>query len=280
MKLQLSSHIARPVRIALILAGLALLIAACSPGYGSNNNIFGEVESTLRGFLALFGLALMLAGFAIHEFLIKLIGFIAGGLVGAVIGALTADSGNAFPVILGFIIGGFLGVALAALLTCAVIFISGFFAGLVFFSVLSVGLTGDTPSGGILVVGGVIGGLVMFALYRFWITAMTAALGSALFGLSVNASPGLWILFFVLGIAVQYGAATLVGKQERVMPGYNPAKPAPAPIPAYSTARMPIPTPPPSPNPLASKKASKFCMYCGAQIPASAAVCPNCGRSL
>ncbi len=227
----------------IILLGAALLLSACSANYGGSGDIFGQVESTLRVVLAIAGATLIVAGFALHEFILQVMGFLAGGLLGAFIGALVSG-GDGGGIFLGFIAGGILGAILAVTLTCLTIFLGGFFAGVLLFGAIAAGISHDDPSPLVVIIGGIIGGAVIFALYRFWISALTSALGTVLFGLGVGIPVGFWILILIAGIGIQYGVAKATGKDEEVKPGYTkPDKEKPKEAIGYSKP-VPMPSPP------------------------------------
>ena len=271
----------------LTLAGGALLLAGCSSspyGYGgfSPTDILSEVASSLRVVFIIVGALLLVAGFAIHMFLIQAMGFIAGGLLGALAGALLGNGDNG-AIFLGFIIGGLIGAALALALTCLTVFLGGFFIGVVMVGGLAYSLSHSSPDTAVLVIGGVIGGFAMLGLYRLWITGMTAAIGAILVGSSLALPVAVWFVLFVVGVAVQFGAAKATGRGDQARPGYKPAKttqpaqPAaytpPAGVVAASTGAVP-----PTALPLVPPAAEKFCMHCGQRIPAAALVCPYCGK--
>lgn len=203
-----------------------ILLSACDNYYAPYGlgrgieDLFIGGGIILRIVIVIVGLALLLAGFAIYEFLIQLVGFLTGGVLGAVVGGLLAD-GEIWGGIVGFIIGGILGAALALILFYIGIFLGGAFGGAAIFGGLWAFLLNDSPPAFWLIIGGILGGIAMIALHRFWITALTAALGAILFGLGISAPPIWWILFFFIGMGVQYGLAAMLGKSDQVKPGYT-----------------------------------------------------------
>lgn len=278
-------------RAALVALGLALLLSACSSDLDEWMGPASEMSVVIRCGMALVGLALMAAGFYLYEFIIQLIGFITGGIFGAILGALLAgrDDGSALLFAIGgFVLGGIIGAALAAFLTCASVFLSGFLIGALALGAVIGGLTEDLPDASVMIIGGIIGGIVMLALYRFWITALTAAVGAVLFGLGVGAPPWSWFFFFLFGLACQYGLGKATGNEEKVRPGYRGAKTVPARlagaaaaggIAAAVAAQPPAPPPPAGPAQqwAAPPAAEKFCVSCGKRIRAGASYCPSCG---
>lgn len=279
-------------RVVLATLGAALLVSACAANLDGLMEPVSEMSVILRCVMALVGLALIVAGFYLYEFIIQLIGFITGGVFGAAAGVLLAggdDGGALIFAIIGFVVGGIIGAALAAFLTCASVFLSGFLIGALALGAMIGGLTEDLPNAGALMIGGIIGGIVMLGLYRFWITALTAAVGAVLFGLGIDAPPWTWFLFFLFGIACQYGLGKATGNEEKVKPGYRGAKTTPARlagavaaggIAAAAAVGSGMPAAGPVPQPpagLPPSAAEKFCPACGKKIRAGAAFCPACG---
>ena len=70
------------------------------------------------------------------------------------------------------------------------------------------------PPTAVVVVGGLLGGLALLALSHVWIVVLSAAVGAVLFGAGINAGGGWILLFFVLGVAVQYGLIKLGQESE------------------------------------------------------------------
>lgn len=201
-----------------VLLSCAFLLAACATGNIPFNDPTGPLHGWLQLALALAGLLLLVAGFALHDVVLQVIGFIAGGLFGAYIGGMSGGEG--IIVLIGFLAGGILGAILARALAYATVFVGGFAAGAVLSAAASSALANGDPNRMATLAGGFIGGLIMLGLYRFWITALTAGLGAILFGAAVGLPVVVWLLLFVLGIVIQYALARASGRVDAVRPGY------------------------------------------------------------
>lgn len=218
-------------RILMVMLGAIFLLTACNSvddivPYGMRSSLEGAAV-VLRLILGMVGLALLLAGFALYEMLVQIIGFLIGGVAGIIIGGLIASGSDMewLGAIIGLLVGGSIGAGLALFLTYLGIFLSGAVGGAMLFSGIWAALFDSDPGAFVIILGAIIGGGVLIALFKFWITALTAAMGSILFGLSIGAGPGWWILFFLIGMAVQYGIAKVTGRQDQVKPGYQKPKP-------------------------------------------------------
>lgn len=212
--------------IFLLFFGVLFLVSACVPGeYGYSPYGYGygdelsyymegleEVILGIRIIFALVGLALLLAGFAIYEALVKLIGFLVGGVIGAGITVLLGGGDDeAILALVGFLIGGGLGAALALLLTYLSIFLSGLWIGAAVIIGIWVGAFDRFPSEGLIIFGAVLGGIAMVLLFKFWIMALTSAQGAVLFGIAIGVNAGWWFVFFLAGLGVQMGAIKYLG---------------------------------------------------------------------
>lgn len=174
--------------------------------------IFEAIE-TIQTVSTITGLLLLLAGFLIYEWLVQLVGFFTGGLIGAVIGAGVTE-GEVMGEILGFFIGGGIGAGLALLLFYLGVFITGAFFGATFFSSVWVSMTDSFPPEGGMVVFGLIGGILLIAVYKFWLMALTSAMGAIQFGAGIGLDPPLWIVLFLVGLGVQTGLMRSMGKEQ------------------------------------------------------------------
>lgn len=213
------------LRIVLVLTGTLLLLTACTSieQYVPDELQRGieNAATTLQVVIGLIGLALLLAGFALYEVLVQIIGFVIGGALGAVVGAMLAPDATWLGILLGLITGGSIGAGLSLFFTYLGLFIAGAFGGVMIFSGIWIALFNSEPGVLLIIMGIIVGGVLMIQLFRLWITALTAVLGAILFGISIGADPGWWLLFFAAGMAVQYGLANAVGKGDIVKPGYK-----------------------------------------------------------
>ena len=228
MKTPLKHFLKRPfpiLMLSLLLIVSSLLLGSCSSRYTSYDayGLFEgmqEILLAIRIVLGLLGLALLLVGFALYELFIQIIGFLIGGVLGALAGLLLGNDSdlNWLWMLIGFLLGGGIGAALAIFLTYLAVFISGAFWGAAITSAVWMSAFESFPEVWAVIIGALVGGCVLILLFRFWITALTAAIGAALFGASLGLEPVWWLLLFVVGMAVQYGAAALLGKSEQVRP--------------------------------------------------------------
>ncbi|MBN1666491.1 MAG: FHA domain-containing protein [Anaerolineales bacterium] len=158
----------------------------------------------LRVALFVIGLPILLAGYRIYKLLVYLVGFSMGALVGLAAG-LWAGDGEALFGWVGLIVGGGLGALVALPLVYLFVFLSGFLSGAVMVGVYQLGVAEQLPTLMPMAIGGVIVGILLVLIFRFYITALTAYWGATL----VSAALG-WglvgvLVLFVIGLAVQYG---------------------------------------------------------------------------
>ena len=212
----------RVIFLLLPLAAAALLLVACSdygdlpysdlmPFYGGILRGIEAAVTIVRLILAIAGLALLVAGWKIYRFAVALPGAVLFGVLG--LGLTYADTDSWILAILGLslgaVVGGFLALALHAL----VVFLLGGLLGSVLIGGLYGAVTDAFPPAFLLLIAGIMGGVALLWLSRAWTTALTSAIGAFLFTLGIGA-PFAWILvFFVLGIVVQYRVAHAIGDQ-------------------------------------------------------------------
>jgi hypothetical protein len=208
---------------------LMILLTGCS-SYGGLGYL-DESAWFLRFILVIVGLLYLLAGYKIHQFVIQITGFIFGGIIGSVLGAGLADNLEGFYAVLGFLICGTLGAAIALFLAGLGIFVVGAIVGAATGGLVHLLVFRSDPDGVVYIIWGIIGGIVFTLLYRFWITGITAILGAIMVGVGTNANPIWWVIFFLIGFAVQYGLAKYISPKETTtpLPGSNlpqtPGKP-------------------------------------------------------
>lgn len=258
-----------PRFLVLLGTGLVLLLAACTE-FGRSRSDFPYfiddlLESlevavgVMRLVFALSGLALMLAGWKIYRFVVALPGVVIGSAIGLMLGY--AGNENWLIGMIGLVLGGLVGAGLALALHDLVVFIIGAVIGALLIGGLYGWIADGFPPALVLIIGSVGGGALLLMLSRMWMVALTSAIGALLFGIGVGAPFGLIPLFFVLGIAVQYGLANALG-EKLAMPGAlrkwggqaeatpslaSPADPRPAPLPGA----RPVALSPPDPQPIA-----------------------------
>lgn len=237
-----------------LLAGLILVLAGCTPRDLPEplRDLPDLLDNpAVRVPLILAGLALLLAGYWLVKFMIALPGFIIGALVGAAIGTALQGGEFGFLSIVGGLLVGGIGAGLALLLFYVGIFLSGFGLGLFIGSALGAGVLHNNDVARVLgIILGIILGIVAVVLWKFVQIVLTAGMGTALLGTALGwmDKPFLLLLIWLVGIAVQYGLFKVVGPR----PEDRPAAPAAAPAqPAAVPQEQPPPpgpeVPPPSP---------------------------------
>jgi hypothetical protein len=236
--------ISQKLLVLLPLFASILFLSGCS-SYDDNSLLGGEGSVIIRLILVVVGLLYLLAGYAIHEFMIQLTGFIFGGIFGAIVLSNLVEEFQGVMAIVGFIVGGIIGGAIALFLAALGVFVIGALIGTVITVVGFYGNSNGDPPWALFCIGGLVGGFVMLALYKAWIIGVTSILGSVMLGLGIGAPPGYWILFFIVGIAVQYGLT------KSLTPAKQPQTTQPSGL-AESPSRPAIP--PPETNPLAIAK--------------------------
>ncbi len=245
---------AQPALLGVLFLFVALLLSGCNGDvpYEARRLLY-ELESLLdeleplveaaRWVFAIAGLALLVAGYKIYRFVIALPGFVIGALVGAGLGYAGADE-NWLIAILGLILGGMAGAALALLLHDLAVFLLGALIGGALAALVFAGLGDSGPPLLPVLIGAIIGGAGLLALSHLWIVVLSSFVGAVMFGFGVDADPGWMLIFFLGGIAVQYGLARAIG--DRIpRPG---ARAEPAAGPAAPVPRAPVP-PPAAPSP-------------------------------
>jgi hypothetical protein len=210
------------IPIGFIFLAVSLLLSACAPSTGNLSQQVGGMSGFVRVVIGVVGLVLLCAGFVVYEILLHITGFIIGGLLGSLLGSSLAGGEN-LGAIIGFILGGVIGAFLATLLASLAIFLAGAVVGAILLSGLWSGITNTEPTTIVAIIGGLIGGGIFLALYRFWISALTAAFGAGLLGLALGLASGWWILLFLIGLVVQFGVASATGRGHTVRPGYRRA---------------------------------------------------------
>jgi hypothetical protein len=214
-------------------------------GYGYDDPVammMRDLEAALlpvKVILAGAGLAMLLAGYKIYRFIIMVPGLLLGGLLGMAIGA---DDGGLMAII-GLLLGAAVGAVVALVIHDLMVFLTGAFIGVaVMGGAFLAG--GDLPDPAFVVIAGLIGGVGLLVLSKTAIIFFTSAVGSLLFGMGVEAT-GLWLLlFFGVGVAVQYGLANALG--DKVGLGTGPAAIGKAKTGVAGSGVKPLPKPKPA----------------------------------
>ncbi|MBN2555465.1 MAG: DUF4203 domain-containing protein [Anaerolineales bacterium] len=199
---------------------LPLLLSACGgsssyagmPGYYTDDPLTAAMRELddflvpIQVIMAIAGLAMMLAGYKIYRYVIMIPGIILGGVLGMVIGA----DENTFLAIVGLLLGALIGAGLALLIHDLLIILIGASIGVAMVAGITLA-NNNMPEAWAIILGAIVGGIGLLALSRAAIIFYTSAVGSLLFGLGIQTT-GLWLLlFFAVGVGVQYGLARALG---------------------------------------------------------------------
>lgn len=156
----------------------------------------------VRAIMILSGLVLLIAGWKIYRFVIAAPGLVLGALIGARFGASESE----VVALIGLLIGAGLGSLLALIAHDVTVFGVGAYLG----ASLALELTGWQPTL-MIILGGLIGGALLIALYYLLLGAVTAGLGALLIGAALGASPLVIALLAGVGLLVQYNLARALG---------------------------------------------------------------------
>jgi hypothetical protein len=172
---------------------------------------FTDVFQDLRIVFIIVGIALMVAGFLLHQLAIAIPGFIIGGIIGLLIGSL--DNFDQ-PMLIG-LLGGIAGAVIAIFFENLIIFILGAVAAIILLYFIK-----DDPSTFLIIVAGLIGGITALTVWKFCVVVITSIIGSFLFcGGTDTLDSSLPILLTLIGIAVQYGLIVLFPSLKKIALG-------------------------------------------------------------
>jgi hypothetical protein len=213
------------------LGALSLLLMSCALPYSPRElssplNTVTDVlnNPTLRIPLFLAGLALLLAGLWLAEYIIAVPGFVLGALIGANIGSATNNGQFGILSILLAIVAGALGAWLALAVFYLGVFFSGFTIGFVVGRSISTAIfTGQDTAITIGIVLGICAGILTIALWNHLQVVISAGVGAALIGETQGFSnrPELLLLFWVIGIVFQLALIILFGPPKKSVSSNN-----------------------------------------------------------
>jgi len=159
-------------------------------------------------FMLVLGILLLLFGRRIFWLFVAVAGFIAG----ITFAPMFMNGQPELVILLVAILAGLIGAFLGIMLEGVAILIAGFLAGgyLATTLALSLGLTNTVGDWVIYIAGGIIGLILVAALFDWAIILLSVLLGTEIIMpfLSLSASPYYWLVFvglLVVGIAVQVG---------------------------------------------------------------------------
>jgi MFS family permease len=174
-----------------------------------SNKTEKEFEMTISAFLTLaLGILLLLFGRRAFWIFVGVAGFIAG----LTFATMFMHGQPELVILLIAIVAGIIGAFLAIMLEGLAILIAGFLAGGYLATTLAVSLGMTIASGNwvVYIIGGIIGLILVAALFDWAIIILSVLLGADLImsGLSIPSSPYYWVIILVLivvGIVVQAG---------------------------------------------------------------------------
>jgi hypothetical protein len=214
-----------------------LLLMSCALPYSprelsSPANAVTEVlnNPALRIPLFLAGLALLLAGLWLAEYIIAVPGFVFGAIIGANIGSIANDGQFGILSILLAIVAGALGAWLALAVFYLGVFFSGFAVGFVVGRSISTAIfKGQDTAITIGIVLGIFAGILAIALWNHLQIVISAGVGAALISETQGFSnrPELLILFWVVGIIFQFALIILFGPPKKSVSSKNALSPPP-----------------------------------------------------
>lgn len=161
----------------------------------------------VRAVASLTGLVLLVAGWRIYRGVVALPGLILGVLIGARFGASEGD----LVALIGVLIGAALGSLLALVAHDATVFGLGAYLG----ATLALDLTGWNSTL-VIIVSGLIGGVLLVALFYRLLFASTAVIGALLLGGALGLGPPLMALLAAVSVIMQYNLARILGDRPRL----------------------------------------------------------------
>jgi len=203
-----------------------LMLGACTSGYGYPYNFlpFGysldEILEPFRWAFILVGLSLLLLGWKLYRFAIAVPGIILGGILGTMLGGMDFNLWSLVGLLLGALFGGWIALVLHDL----VIFLMGGAVAALATGGLWIGIFNLEPPALLLIIMGIIGGVLLLALSRAAVVFLSAAVGALSLGIGMGTEGPLILVFFIVGVVVQYGLATAMGEQELAFPAQSEVK--------------------------------------------------------
>jgi hypothetical protein len=203
---------------------LLLLVSCALPyspgGLSSSAQAVTDVlhNPALRIPIFLAGLALLLAGLWLAEYIIAVPGFVIGATLGANIGSMANDGKFGLLSILLAILAGLLGAWLALAVFYLGVFFSGFAIGFVVGGSIGGAIINNQNTTTIIgIILGIIAGILSIALWENLRVFISAGVGAVLIGETQGFSnrPELLVLIWVVGIVFQYALLILIGPPKK-----------------------------------------------------------------
>jgi hypothetical protein len=156
-------------------------------------------SSLVRALMLIGGLALLVGGWRVYDFVVIIAGFFIGGLLAVAL----LDSPDPVLTVAALLIGGVLGMLLSYFLYYAAVFLIGAYIGIVLTDALATALALTPVSALALLIGGIIGGLVLIGLSFEFLVLLSALVGAQMLSLALGLSAGWTLIFAVIGIIIQ-----------------------------------------------------------------------------
>jgi hypothetical protein len=199
---------------------LILLVSCALPyapaGFSASTGAVTDIlkNPTLRIPIFLAGLALLLAGVWLAEYVIALPGFVIGAVLGASIG--TAAHGGNFGIlsVLLALVAGIFGAWLAMALFFLGVFFSGFVTGFILGGSIGTAISLSRETSTIIgIVFGLFAGILAAAYWQFLQMIISAGVGAVLISttLGIDNKPILMVIIWAFGIAWQWVMLKVIG---------------------------------------------------------------------
>ena len=158
---------------------------------------FYDVIDNFRIVIVIIGIALLVAGFYLHQLAVAIPGFIVFAIIGLLIGHF---ENHDEPLLTG-LVSGIIGALIAIFLEKVIIFLLGASA-----LILLLFFINDDPPALLIIIMGLGGGITALSIYKFFIVIITSIMGSFLFcGGTDTIDTSLPVILTFIGIAIQYG---------------------------------------------------------------------------
>jgi len=186
---------------------------------GTAQGLWAQLAQTPQSDLArilliLGGVVLLIAGWAVYEWIILIAGF----LIGATTALTLFPQANTLVALVVFLIGGVIGIALGALLYYVAVFLIGAYLGIVIAQGVAAALSVPPLSTIGVLVAAVIGGILLVLLAQELLVILSALVGAQMIALALGLGIGWMLLLTLIGIIVQFGAARTRGVDFRRRP--------------------------------------------------------------
>jgi len=177
----------------------------------------GLAPSVLRIVYIIAGILLLVAGWWVYEYIVAIAGFLVGASLGL---SLVGGTHNEAIAFLALIAGGLIGALLALVLQYVAIFFIGAYIGAVVTAQLWAALSTTPVPDLAIVIGGIVGGLILLTLAYQFIVLVSAAVGAVLLGTALNLGVVWMLVFFIVGIILQYALTRITGSDAFVRRRY------------------------------------------------------------